>query len=195
MKIMDWESVAESAPFEKLPAGGYVCRIVDVEDVPQKEYLNVVYDIAEGPHAGFYSDAFGRENPWAHRFVRSYKATARGMFKSFLCRLEESNPGFTVGAWQRECDERRLKGLLVGLVLQYEDYTNGRGEDKERLEAADVVSVRAVRAGDFTVPPRKDARTAVPGDGGSLPWEAPAPAASAPEWEPTPLSAYDGFGA
>ena len=46
------------------PAGGYVVRITNVEDVAGREYLNVVYDICEGDYAGFYSDDFGRRNDW-----------------------------------------------------------------------------------------------------------------------------------
>ena len=52
MKIKNWEIIEESTPGEKLPAGGYVATIVNVEDVPSKEYLWIVYDIKEGEHAG-----------------------------------------------------------------------------------------------------------------------------------------------
>lgn len=87
MKALNWESVEESAPWSKLPAGGYVVEIVAVEDVAAREYLNVVFDIAEGEFKDYYDDEFGRNNPWAHRFVRSYKRSAEGMFKNFLQRL------------------------------------------------------------------------------------------------------------
>lgn len=158
MKIMNWEAVEESTPFEKLPAGGYVVRIVDVEDIPEKEYLNVVYDVAEGEHAGFYSDDFGVHNPWAHRFVRSYKESAQGMFKAFLKRLEESNPGFTLTQWQQRCNEFELVGLLVGITLQLELYTNDQGEDRERLNVAGVYAVQDIRNGAFKLPEPKDNR-------------------------------------
>lgn len=159
MRVLNWESVEESTPFEKLPAGGYVVKIVDVEDIDRKEYLNVVYDIAEGEHAGFFSSDFALRNPWSHRFVRSYKETARGMFKAFLLRLEESNPGFSIAAWQKKGDERELVGLELGAVVQYEDYTNDAGDDKERLDVVGVYSAADIRAGKFTVPERKDNRT------------------------------------
>lgn len=35
MKAFDWKRVDESVPFEKLPAGGYVIKITDVEDMPR----------------------------------------------------------------------------------------------------------------------------------------------------------------
>lgn len=194
MRKLNWAEVEESSPYQRPPAGGYVARIVDVEDVPAREYLNVVYDIAEGEWAGFYSDEFGRRNPWAHRFVRSYKESAHGMFKAFLSRVEESNPGFTVSEWQRRSDERELVGLEVGIVLQYEDYTSDRGEDRDRLQVVDVYAAQDIRSGDFKVPPRRDSRRRAPGA------EAPArPGAPAPEGpvarqaafgERPPLSAY-----
>jgi len=158
MRIMNWEGVEESTPFKRPPAGGYVVRITNVEDVAGREYLNVVYDICEGDYAGFYSDDFGRRNDWAHRFVRSYKQSCHGMFKAFLSRLEDSNEHFDVGTWQRGCDERALVGLALGIVLQYEDYTNESGEDKERLQVVGVYSVADIRSGDYRLPERKDSR-------------------------------------
>ena len=192
MKIMNWESVEESTPFAKPPIGGYVAKIVDVEDVPGKEYLIVVYDIAEGDFAGFYSDDFGKRNPWAHRFVRSYKDTAKGMFKAFLTRLQESNRGrFDLAAWQRTSDERDLIGLEVGIVLQYEDYTNDQGDDKERLQVVGVYASQDIRNGDFKLPPRKDSRKrddvqSLSGVGASS-----QPVAAGGQSEQPPLSVYD----
>lgn len=171
MKHINWEPIEESTPFEKLPAGGYVIRITDVEDMALKEYLNIIYDVAEGEHAGFYSDSFGRLNPWAHRFVRSYKETALGMFKQFLRRLEDSNRNFSIAKWQERSDERELIGLTLGIVLQTELYTNDRGEDKERLEVVGVCAAQDIRNGDFKLPPVKDNRKGAPGT-------AAAPAAS-----------------
>lgn len=170
MKPLNWTVVDESTPFEKLPAGGYVIRILGVEDVPAKQYLNIVFDIAEGEQAGFYSDDFGKKNPWAHRFVRSYKPTAEGMFKAFLSRLEESNPRFSIANWQVHSDERALVGLELGVALQYEDYTNDRGEDKERLNVVGVYASQDVRNGDFKLPPRKDSRKSAPAGGDGLPF-------------------------
>lgn len=163
MKVLNWESVEESTPFPKLPAGGYVINIVDVEDVPYKEYVNIVYDIAEGDYAGFYGDEFGRGNPWAHRFVRSYKESASGMFKQFLARLEDSNPGFDIASWQRTCNERAFIGMQIGIVLQNELYTSNQGEDRERLTVVSVCSVQDIRTGNYRLPDPKDRRTAADG--------------------------------
>ena len=173
MKILNWEEV-EDTSFEKLPAGGYVVMLTSVVDKPAKEYLEVTYDICEGEHAGYYSDDFGQRNLWAHQMRRSYKETARGMFKKFLSTLEKSNPAFTVAEWQRTSDERRLEGLIIGVVLQYEDYTNNRGEDKERLQVVGLYTPDEIRAGDFKLPDRRDTRKG--GVAPASPAPAPAPA-------------------
>jgi hypothetical protein len=202
MKIMNWVGVEEQAPFEKLPAGGYVVRITDVEDVAEREYLNVVYDVAEGDYAGFYSDDFSLNNPWKHRFVRSYKDSCESMFKAFLARLEESNRGFSVAKWQVHCDVRELVGLELGVVVQSELYTTDKGDDRERLNVCGVYASQDIRNGDFRVPEVKDSRkaagavrvgSAVPVLG-AAPYAptayAAGPAAAAPSAVTVPAAAY-----
>lgn len=173
MKVNNWVLIEESAGGAKLPAGGYVCRITGVEDVPSKEYLWIEYDIAEGPHAGHYNDDFARANPYVHRFARSYKDSAAGMFKAFLARLEESNRGsarpFNIAQWQVQSDERQFIGLEIGLVMQYEKYTNTKGVDKERLNVEGVYATQDIRNGDFTLPEVQDNRTQVPSSGAAAP--------------------------
>ncbi|NPD33083.1 hypothetical protein HLV35_07425 [Eggerthellaceae bacterium zg-997] len=171
MKAMNWsiiDSVAGGGA--KLPAGGYVVRITNVEDVPGREYVWVEYDVAEGPHKGHYSDDFARAHPYVHRFSRSYKQAAQGFFKAFLVALEESNPQFSIGDWERRSDERELVGLLVGVVVQTELYTNRDGADKERLEVVSIVSADAVRKGAYELPPVRDRREG----GAGAPAKAPA---------------------
>ena len=154
----NWTGIDEGTLFDKLKAGGYVLEITDVEDVSSRSYINLVFDIAEGPNAGHFDDSWGRDNPWAHRFVRSYKPNCEGMFKAFLQRLQDSNPGFDIAVWERNCDERDFIGLKIGAVLQYEDYTNQYGEDKERLVVTNIYSVDYIRDGKYKVPERIDKR-------------------------------------
>lgn len=156
MKLINWEEVEESKPSTMLEPGGYVCRITDVEDVPSREYMWVVYDVVEGDRAGVYAD-LPKSDDWKHRFTRSYKDTARGMFKAFANRVQESNPGF---AWDGR-DERQFVGKLVGLVFQKEQYTNDRGEDKERTVVVGIESADAIRKGGYYMPEPKDRRTKV----------------------------------
>lgn len=141
--------------FERLPAGGYVVRITEVKDDPAKEYLSVVYDIAEGEKRGFYSDQWGQEHPFAHRFVMSYKETALGMFKGRLRAIDESNnTGFEAMA-ATGLQEQALVGKIVGVVIGYEEYTSDRGDVRTRSYVKAVISADRVRRGDFKVPELK----------------------------------------
>lgn len=193
MIIKNWALIEESAGGTKLPAGGYVCRITAVEDVPSKEYLRITYDIAEGQYTGHYSDDFAQQHPYIHQFTRSYKQTAEGMFKAFLARLEESNQGrggsraFSIANWQIHGNEQEFVGLEIGLVMQYEKYTNGQGEDKERLNVERVYASQDIRNNDYKVPDPKDNRTSVPGGnagsyGDDVPFANPSSLTNAPSW-------------
>lgn len=161
MKVKNWSIIEESTPSTMLEPGGYVCRITGVQDVPEKEYIWIIYDVIEGEKKGIYSD-LGIADDWKHRFTRSYKDTAEGMFKAFLNRLEESNNygprPFKVDQWQVYSDERQLVGLEIGLVFGKELYTNDKGEDKERTVVSYVCASQDIRNGDFNIPKVKDKR-------------------------------------
>ena len=159
MKIGNWTEITEAGSFTRLPVGGYVMKIVDAKDNPKNEYLEIVYDIAEGE----YADHYAGEEDWRHNKRRYYSEKSKGFFKAFLSRLEESNNGrFTIAEWQRTCDEKRLIGLLFGGVMQERMYTNDKGEDKTILELTDrFYSAQDIRNGDFTIPKPNDQRREV----------------------------------
>lgn len=138
----------------RLPAGGYVIRITNVENVAKKEYLKIEYDIAEGEHTGHYADLFERAKFWGGSFVRSYKESARGFFAGFLEAIEKSNPGVVLRS-ENGLDERQLIGKTVGAVLGEEEYIGNDGSLKTRLKVAKVMAADRIRAGDFTVPELK----------------------------------------
>ena len=133
--------------FEKLPAGPYVAKIVDMVDNDSKQYVELVFDIAEGEHANFYGDKWGKEHPFAHHIFLSYKDTALGMLKGRLQAIQESNPGFDpFAAW----DAGRLDmfaGRILGINLQEEEYERSDGETGTRLTACQVVPAQDVRDG------------------------------------------------
>ena len=169
MKVKNWTLIEESTPGQMLEPGGYVVRITDVNDVPEKEYLWIVYDVAEGPCAGMYA-GMPKSDDWKHRFTRSYKESAEGMFKAFLNRLEESNRGrFDVATWQVRADERQMIGLELGIVVQKETYTNDKGEDRERTVVVGVEAAQDIRNGDFRLPEPKDRRTRIEGSQAAAP--------------------------
>lgn len=155
-KINNWEKIKENNGFEKLPVGGYIIKILNVQDVSDKEYLKVSFDIAEGDHKGFFKKQYDEDTrqdkkwPNAGSFVRSYKSTAESMFKGFCNAVENSNKNFTF-----DFDEKKLVGKQVGIVVGLEEYVTQKGAVRERTYVSAVRSVDTIKKGDFKVPELK----------------------------------------
>lgn len=151
-QINNWDnikSVKEGG--NRLPPGGYVCKIIDAADDPAKEYLKVAYDIENGEYIGHFRKLYERyPERWSGVFFRSYKEKAVEFFKGFITSIEKSNSPFT---WQ--WNEKELKGKLIGLVLGEEEYINGKGDIKIRLYVAQVHSIDTILSNDFKVPELK----------------------------------------
>lgn len=158
MKALDLTNVQEAGNFRTLPAGGYIVKIENVEDVADKEYLKVSFDIDEGEFKGFYKDQYVNstfENKkWAGNFFRSYKENALPFFKGFITAVQNSNKGYK---WAN--DETTLKGKKVGIVLQEEEYIKTMGANAgqvgTRLMLQEVHSVDEIKKGNFTLKPKK----------------------------------------
>ena len=156
-KIENYENVqASSGEFARPTAGGYICKIINVEDVPVNEqgkgdYLRIEYDIADGEFKDYYKEQNDRwGGNWNASFIRSYKEKAQGMFKHFINCVEQSNNGF-VWDW----NEKGLVGKFVGLVLGEEEYENKKGEIKTKLVVKDVKTPFEIKEGNFKIPPIK----------------------------------------
>lgn len=155
-KISGYDKIQESGSFKKLSPGGYVVKILDVTDVPDKEYLKVSFDICEGKDKDFFANEYKNDTreekrwPNAGSFVRSYKEKALPMLKGFTTAIENSNKGYT---W--DFDEKKLKGKIVGLVLGEEEFLNSSGKLRTHTYVSAVRSVDVIRKGEFEVPELK----------------------------------------
>jgi len=152
--IKNYNNTPASGDFERLPAGGYVIKITTVKDEDEKQYLRIVYDIAEGPEAGRYKNE-SSENDYRHSFVRSYKETALGMFKAFILAVDASNGTKFNERIEKGFPEHELVGKLLGVVFGYEEYETNAGDVKERLRVANIMPVDRIRQGEFKIPELK----------------------------------------
>lgn len=160
--INNFENVqASTGEFPKPTAGGYVCKIVNVTDVPlddkgKGDYLKIEFDIAEGKFDGYYKEQFDQWGGfWGASFIRSYKEKALGMFKHFVNCVENSNKNYT---W--DWNETGLIGKRVGIVMGEEEYLNNSGVVKNKLVVKEIKTVDDITNGDFKVPePKKLAPT------------------------------------
>lgn len=150
MKHTEWRTAEEVKEFKKLQPGGYICRIVAVEDVPDKEYLKIKYDIAYGDYMDYYKGLYDRFGNWGGVFIKSYKDKALPFFKGFLTAVEESNRNYVFND-----DERTLVGKLVGLVLGEEEYLKQNGDVGKRFYVNAVRSMETIKNNDFVIPELK----------------------------------------
>lgn len=157
---------ASAGNFKKLPAGGYIAEIKVVEDVPAKEYLKVIYDIATGEFKGFWSDEWGKAHPFAHQMYWSYKESNKKYFKANMAAVDKTNlTDFNEQLKGKTFDEKQLVGQRIGLVIGYEEYRTDRGEIRQRTYVAAVRSGQAIGQGDFTVPELKRLEDKMPSTG------------------------------
>lgn len=161
MKRIDMTNVQEAGEFPKLTPGGYVCRYTNVEDKPDKEYLYMEFDIAEGEFKDYYKQMNENLKFWGGRLFRSYKEKAQPMFKRMCSAVTKSNPGFLFDG-NTNADEKTLVGKLVGIVLGEEEYVGNDGSVKTRLYVSTEKSVDDIRSGNYKVPALKKLADASP---------------------------------
>lgn len=155
-KIGNWDAIQASNGYSRLPAGGYIVGIKNVIDVPEKEYLKIEFDIAQGEHKNKYQKEYDndtrKEKQWPSAAVlyRSYSDKALSMFKGFITAVENSNGGYK---WN--WNEETLKNKLFGAIIGDEEYLNSNGQKRTRSRVVSVRSVSAIKSGDFTVPELK----------------------------------------
>lgn len=152
------QAQAFTGEYERLEPGGYVCKILKVEE-ETKDYgslLRIGFDIAEGDKAGIYKRMFERKkltNPdakWQGMYYQTIKADDLRYFKGFITAIEESNPGYK---W--DWDEQKLKNKLFGGIFGEEEYEGRNGKIYTSIKLQWVRSADKVRNGDYTLPEKK----------------------------------------
>ena len=136
MRKINLSDIQEAGDFRKPTAGAYICRITAVEDIKDKEYLKVSYDIDEGDLKGYYTEMRNNHPDWlwAGAYVKSYKDSALSLFKRFCSAVSKSNGNFVFDAGEVNSEEQTLVGKRIGLVFQEEEYESNMGELRTRLK-------------------------------------------------------------
>ena len=159
MKKLNLNDVEAVEPTErkKLPAGGYIVRIESYDDDEANERVWFVFDVNEGPHAGFYSDPFYANKPWRHRLMLSTKDNALGATKGKLNKVTEANSGFDAVAAFNAGNLDMFVGKKVALVagIEQDAFQGDNGwiatEDVDWFHAKYVAPAK-VRSGEFETP-------------------------------------------
>lgn len=132
-KTENFENTQAYGDFEVLPAGGYKCLIKKVECNEAsngKEFLKVLFDIAEGEYADFYKRKYTNDSrqdkKWsgvATIFTEGYEPNSTNpKFKGMITSVEESNAGYK---W--DWKEETLKDKKVGIVMREEEFEGQDG--------------------------------------------------------------------
>lgn len=154
-KPKDWEQVEESEVVEglRLVPGVYPVQIKEIIDHPEKEYLEIQFDIVKDKT---YTDWFKKQEenfgawPNAGIYRASYKETATKFFKAFITAVQKSNQGY-VWNW----NEQSLKGKYFVAVMGEEEYEDNEGNIKTSVKIREARSIEAWQKGDVKVPELK----------------------------------------
>ena len=165
------ESTGEGTP--RLAAGAYVATITAVRTdwvdkrgntytSDDKEYVKLIFDIAEGEYKGIYSDPayLDVERDWAHWACLSWKnvntnENRMSSFKGIMTAFDKSNPGFDALAAFTADKWDLFVGKQVGLVFGEEEYETNEGTIGTRLRLPNFRSVQTVREGKCKPPALK----------------------------------------
>lgn len=165
--MKQFKDYAETTTFgtsERLPAGGYVLKILNVRyeegQNGMSDRIQLMFDIAEGDYAGFFQKQYeaqtGEDKKWKGT-MPIYVPTDDGSekdgwtkksFKTIIENFEASNPTFK-WAW----DENALKGLVIGGLFA-DTYTviDGREVVYTSLVPKNVRAVDVIRNKKFSIP-------------------------------------------
>lgn len=154
------DALPENGGRARLPKGGYVCKILTVEENESKNgnpYLTFAMDISEGEYMGFFAEDYQSqtgEKKWHfnHRLMiptdKSKPYTVQ-LFKTFNAYLEDSNPGWHFDFSQ---DEKQYRGKTIGVLVNEREYETRSGKRGMTTNIARIVKANTVRSGAYTVP-------------------------------------------
>lgn len=148
--IVGYDQINEAGELKRLVPGIYLLKITDVVDVPDREYLEVYYDIAAGDFKDYFAAAKANIGRDISKECRSYKETALSFFKGFIVAVEKSNPGYN---W--DWDEKKLIGKYVVGVFGEEEFLGKDNEVKVTTALQEFRSIPAYKEGKLKVPELK----------------------------------------
>lgn len=151
------EAIKNDSKFNDIEAGGYVCKIVDaiLNDSADGNKANIELnvDIAEGKYQGYFQSLEDRAGFWGLKGYMSFKESQIGKFTKTCQTIAESNPGYSFNPMAPGgADIDTLKGKLIGVVIQKQEYMSNAGELREKNAVYNITEVSKIREGKFKVP-------------------------------------------
>lgn len=165
-KPKDFDTAKAFGDFEQLPAGGYVCKIIGVEETKSSNgnpMIKIAVDIAEGPEKDWFNEIYKADTrefkKWPasgviYQVVENKDGSTNGYFKAFTDTVIESNPNFMIewGDNFTAC----FKGKLVGVIFAREEYQRDDGERRWTTKPQQgYKTTEDIRKGNFKIPEDK----------------------------------------
>ncbi len=134
-KPKDFDTARATGEFKPLPAGGYVCEIIGVDETMSKtgkKMIKIALDIAEGDEKGRFMESYKSDTrefkKWpagavVYQLTEDPEGNTHGRFKQFTNCVTDSNKGFEI-RWGKEFGAC-FKGKQVGVILE-ENNTKAR---------------------------------------------------------------------
>ena len=161
MKQYSGFKAERSSSREKLPAGGYVCKILSAKEETYNfssgtsHVLVLAIDVIEGDYTGIWKRDFenntNEDKKWRGTFRLNVPkddgseldAWTKRAFNNAIWSIEESNPGYT---W--DWDETKLKGKKIGVIYRDREWEMN-GNTGWTTEAGGAESIDNIRSGNF----------------------------------------------
>ena len=172
----DAKKQAQASGTSKLPAGGYVCKVIGVKytkgEEGKSDFIEIQFEIAEGEYKGFFQKQYEANTNEDKKYkgrTKIYIPTDDGSekdgwtkktFAGWTNAFEESNEGYL---W--DWDEKKWKNKLIGIVFG-ETGTVINGRDVVYTEARFAVSAERIRSGNYPAAKFK-AKNGYPSESGS----------------------------
>lgn len=147
---------------KRLPAGGYICKIINVKEETSKsgnEMLVLAFDISDGEFKDFYREGYEKNTSEDKKWRGNFYMMVPGedadrddwklrRFKTNIGKFEDSNSGYHFD-WEHP---DKLTGLFVGIVFGEEEYIASDGSNRFSTKPVRLETTDTIKDGDFDVP-------------------------------------------
>lgn len=164
-KPKDFDTAQCYGEWEPLPAGGYVCKIMKVEETVSKNGADMIIislDIAEGEYANYFANSYRSDTrpdkKWGCNMYQliydpvNKNNTNKG-FKTFVTAVKNSNNNFEPAWGNAFC--RSFKDKKVGCIFRREEYIGSDNSSKFYAKPYQLRSAETIKSGKFKIPEDK----------------------------------------
>lgn len=184
-----FEAKKQGGEREKLPAGGYVAKIMNAEEISYSwgSVLLISFDVIEGEYKDFFRRDYQENTNEDRKWRGTYRLTiprddgsekdewTKRTFGNAIWAIEDSNRGY---AW--DWNEAGLKNKTVGVLFRNREWEID-GNTGWTTECCKLTSADDIRNGKFKMPkdkplenkPADSFADITKDDGMRMPWDEP----------------------